>query len=77
MDLEQALDEVLDAANQPKQHPPGVKPMLLTGEAFASAVDSNALKGRAWHDSLTPAQETVCRQSCGKAILCVLVPKAV
>jgi len=52
-----ALEEVLDAASQPKQYPPGVTPISLSG----AAIDTEGLKGRAWHDSLTPAQEMVCR----------------
>jgi hypothetical protein len=61
MDLHEALKKVLDAAKQPKQFPPGAKPVALAGEAFVRAVSSEQLKGQAWHESLTPAQETVCR----------------
>ena len=57
MELREALDEVLEAAKQPKQFPPGVTPQLLVGDA----IDSADLKGRVWHESLTPAQEMVCR----------------
>ena len=38
MDLHEALKEVLDAAKQPKQFPPGAKPVALSGEAFVRAV---------------------------------------
>ena len=61
MDVTEALREVLDAAKQPKQFPCGAKPVALTGEALLRAAESHKVKGRAWHESLTPAQETVCR----------------
>ena len=35
--------------------------MALTGEALIRATNSKQVKGRAWHESLTPTQETVCR----------------
>ena len=57
MEFADALQEVLDAASQPKQYPPGVTPVNLPGDA----IDSQDLKARVWHDSLTPAQEMVCR----------------
>ncbi len=57
MELQDALREVLDAARQPKQYPPGVTPISLSG----AAIDTEGLKGRAWHESLTPAQAVVCR----------------
>ncbi len=63
------MSEVLGAARQPRKHPPGVTPKLLAGDAFARALDSGGLKGRVWHESLTPAQETVCRwiwETCGR-----------
>lgn len=58
MDLSEALKEVLDAAKQPKQFPPGAAPTALSGDAFVKAT---GLKSQVWHESLTPAQETVCR----------------
>jgi hypothetical protein len=61
MDLTEALKEVLDAAKQPKQFPSGAKPVPLAGEALVTVVSSEQMKRRAWHESLTPAQETVCR----------------
>lgn len=61
MDLQAALAEVLAAAKQPKQYPPGVTPTALTGDALNKALGSQEMKARAWHDALTPAQETVCR----------------
>ena len=57
MDLHEALEEVLDAVKQPKQYPPGMTPVALSGDA----IDAKDLKARVWHESLTPAQETVCR----------------
>lgn len=69
MDLDEAMSEVLDAAKQPKQAPPGVTPTPLSGDAFDKAVRSHDLKSQAWHESLTPAQETVCRwiwETCGR-----------
>ena len=39
MDLTDALQEVLDAAKQPRQFPSGAKRAALAGEAFVSAVD--------------------------------------
>jgi hypothetical protein len=57
VDLHEALKEVLEAASQPKQYPPGVSPVELSIDAF----DTQDVKRRAWHESLTPAQETVCR----------------
>jgi hypothetical protein len=57
MELQEALQEVLDTARQPRQYPPGVTPISLSG----AAIDTEGLKGRAWHESLTPAQEKVCR----------------
>jgi hypothetical protein len=57
VDLHEALEEVLDAAKQPKEYPSGVTPVALSGDA----IDTQELKARAWHESLTPAQETVCR----------------
>lgn len=61
MDLHEALKEVLDAAKQPKQFPSGAKRAALAGEAFVSTVDSEHLKGQSWYESLTPAQNVVCR----------------
>ena len=64
MDLEEALDEVLAAAKLPKQHPPEAKPTEVTelvGEAAMEAIDAGGLKVKAWHESLSPAQEVVCR----------------
>ncbi len=61
MDLQEALDEVLAAARLPKQHPPEATPTELIGEAAMEAVDAGRLRGKAWRESLTPAQETVCR----------------
>jgi len=61
INVTEALKEVLDAAKQPKQFPSGAKPVALTGEALVRAINSKQVKGRAWHESLTPAQETVCR----------------
>ena len=57
MDLHEALEEVLYAVKQPKQSPPGMTPVPLSGDAL----DTKDLKARVWHESLTPAQETVCR----------------
>ena len=57
MEFVEALQEVLDAASQPKQYPPGMTPVTLP----SSAIGSQDLKARAWHDSLTPAQTMVCR----------------
>lgn len=57
MDLQEALQEILEAASQPKQCPPGMTPVALLGDD----IGSQELKHRAWHESLTPAQETVCR----------------
>ena len=57
MDFHEALQEVLDAASQPKRYPPGVTPVALSGDA----IDTQELKARAWHESLTSAQEMVCR----------------
>ena len=57
MEFAEALQEVLDAAKQPRQYPPGVTPIPLSG----AAIDTEGLKGRVWHESLTPAQEMVCR----------------
>ena len=34
MDFHEALQEVLDAASQPKQYPPGVTPVALSGDAL-------------------------------------------
>jgi hypothetical protein len=61
MDLQEAFDEVLAAARLPKQHPPEATPKELIGEAAMEAVDAGQLRAKAWHESLTPAQETVCR----------------
>jgi hypothetical protein len=58
MDVAKALKEVLEAAKKPKQFPSGAKPEALTGKEVVRATQ---VKGRAWHESLTPAQETVCR----------------
>jgi hypothetical protein len=69
MDLEDALDEVLAAAKLPKQHPPEATPAELIGEAAMEVVEAGQLKARAWHESLSPAQETVCRwiwETCAK-----------
>ena len=57
MEFVEALQEVLDAASQPKQYPPGMTPVTLP----SGAIGSQDLKARAWHDSLTPAQTMVCR----------------
>jgi hypothetical protein len=65
MELDEALKEVLDAAKQPKQYPPGATPMALKGDDFRK----KPVNVQAWHDSLTPAQETVCRwiwETCGQ-----------
>jgi len=67
MDFQEALKEVLDAAGQPKQFPSGAEPTELSVDAFDEA-GPKELMGRAWHESLTPAQETVCRwiwETCG------------
>jgi hypothetical protein len=61
MDLHEALKAVLDAAKQPRQFPPGANLVPLAGEVLVTAVNSEQMKGQAWHESLTPAQETVCR----------------
>ncbi len=61
MDLQEALDEVLAAARLPKQHPPEATPKELIGEAAMEAVEAGQLRRKAWHESLTAAQETVCR----------------
>ena len=61
MKLQEALKEVLDAAKQPKQFPPGAKPVALTGDALVGVINTKQVKARAWHESLTPAQEIVCR----------------
>ena len=61
MELQEALKEVLDAAKQPKQFPAGAKPVALTGDAFTKFAKSQQVKSQAWHESLTPAQEMVCR----------------
>ena len=48
---------------------PGPKPIPLTSEVLIGVADSQQVKSRAWHDSLTPAQETVCRwiwETCGQ-----------
>lgn len=69
MDFEKAFDEVLAAAKLPKQFPPEATPTALVGEAAMEAIDSGRCKGQAWHESLTPAQETVCRwiwEKCAK-----------
>jgi len=69
MEFQEALKEVLDAAEQPKQYPTGVTPEELLGDAFDEAVRSKQLKGQAWHESLTPAQEMVCHwiwMTCGQ-----------
>jgi hypothetical protein len=60
MDIHEALREVLAAAKQPRQYPPGVTPTALTGKEFDKSLNS-PMGARAWHESLTPAQETVCR----------------
>ncbi|HVC93712.1 MAG TPA: hypothetical protein VND64_08480 [Pirellulales bacterium] len=68
MDFQEALKEVLDAAAQSKQYPSGAEPKELSVDAFDEAVGSKGLMGRAWHESLTPAQEIVCRwiwETCG------------
>ena len=57
MKLADALKEVVDAAKQPRKHPPGTTLVPLSGDA----VDLKDLEGTAWHESLTPAQEMVCR----------------
>ena len=57
MELHEALEEVLDAAKQPKEYPSGVTPVALSGDA----IDTHGMKARAWHEALTPAQGTVCR----------------
>jgi hypothetical protein len=57
VEFHEALKEVLDTARQPKQYPPGVTPVALSGDALGTG----GLKARAWHESLTPAQEMVCR----------------
>ena len=36
MDLEEALEEVLEAAKQPKQYPPEVTPVTLSGDAIGT-----------------------------------------
>lgn len=61
MDLEEALNEVLTAAKLPKQHPTEATPTALVGEAAMEASESGRYRVRAWHESLSPAQETVCR----------------
>jgi hypothetical protein len=61
MDLHEALKEVLDAAKQPKQFPSGAKRVPLATEVLVTTVSTEQIKGRAWHESLTPAQKTVCR----------------
>jgi hypothetical protein len=61
MELQDALDEVLDAAKRPKQYPAGAKAIAVTNEAIVGAGYSGPLKTRAFHESLSPAQETVCR----------------
>jgi len=57
VDFLEALEEILETANQPRQYPPGMTPVALSADDIAS----QELKHRAWHESLTPAQETVCR----------------
>jgi len=69
VDFHEALDEVLNAASQPKQYPPGVSPVDLT----VDAIGSQDVKRRAWHESLTPVQEIVCRwiwDNCAKHYEC-------
>jgi len=65
VEFHEALQEVLDAARQPKEHPPGMTPVALSGDAIGTM----DLRARAWHESLTPAQEMVCRwvwESCAQ-----------
>jgi hypothetical protein len=57
VEFHEALKEVLDAVKQPRQYPPGVTPVTLPGDA----IDSQDMKAQVWHESLTPAQEMVCR----------------
>jgi hypothetical protein len=57
VDFHEALKEVLDTAKQPRQAPAGMTPVALSGDDL----DTQELKARAWHESLTPAQEAVCR----------------
>ncbi len=57
MEFHEALSEVLDAAKQPKTYPPGMTPLDLSSDA----IESQDMKARVWHESLTPAQEAVCR----------------
>lgn len=66
MDLNEALDEVVAAAKQPKQFPPGVTPLPVSGDAISL---TKITAKRARRESLTPAQETVCRwvwETCAK-----------
>jgi preprotein translocase subunit SecA len=49
VEFHEALKEVLDTASQPKQYPPGVTPIALSGDA----IDTQDVKARAWHESLT------------------------
>ncbi len=58
MDFDEALEEILEAARQPQQYPPGVTPVALTGD---EAFEGQDMKRQVWHESLTPAQEAVCR----------------
>lgn len=65
MEFHEALKEVLETVSQPRQYPPGTTPIALSGDA----IDTQDLKARAWHESLTPAQEMVCRwvwDKCGQ-----------
>ena len=65
MEFHEALKEVLETASQPRQYPPGTTPIALS----CDAIDTQDLKARAWHESLTPAQEMVCRwvwDKCGQ-----------
>ena len=69
MDIKEAFDEVFAAAKFPRRDPPEETTTELRGEAALEVMESPQLVVRAWHESLTPAQETVCRwiwEKCAK-----------